>query len=631
MKKFCFLLFILSTITIAQQSKDSLSFSRKLYSEKLFSNSFNKQLKTNFYSLNFKNSFTFNKIFFGINEQFNSTTIKTNLKNIKDEHLLNAQTNYQFDEQFNLGFYIGNNIYNDDRNVGLNKASVLTTILFLDYSPFSKINIIPFLGFEQNNQLNENDNGYVYGLETNIDDFNLGEFEINSIIKYKNEDISPKKNILRLINFDLSNNINENFSNTISTNYLQQRRDFYFTADKLTSDEFGISNNIQSRIETNYNIQERLKLIQNDSPFTFDLIGRISFRDIDRKTRYISLNNIPNINYDTKINELRLEFFSLVEYKKRDLDLAFRFSYTERDEKHQPNKYEGISNIVFEERKILEEQKNNSSQLANISLTGSYTIKNNIISFSLFHRKLQYDTPSNLNFDDRDELLSIGNINYLHNFNKFFNAFINFETSINKMVYIFSQRSSNNNIKRTIKFLSGGSFSNSFLFTKNTAEVSANYTVFDYEELNPNYKSYSFRQFGFRDSSKIILNKNFGVNFNGYLKISEQGNFNWQNFSESPQRHLQEKFIQQSFFYKYSIVEFNLGVKFFSLQTFSFVNSKMKKLISQYSSVGPTFDIIINLIDKLELKIFSWYEFIKDESNKKREMANLDLRIYYKF
>ncbi|MEW6004670.1 MAG: hypothetical protein AB1695_05070 [Stygiobacter sp.] len=631
MKQLFIFLFLLPLYIFAQQSKDSLSFSTKSYTDKFLSNSFNKQLNTNFYSVNFRNSFTFNKIFFGINEQFNSTIIKTNLKNIKDEHSLNAQTNYQFNEQFNLGLDFGNNIYNDDRNVGLNKASVLTSILFLDYSPVSKLNLIPFFGFEQNNQLNEKDNGYVYGFETNVDDFNLGEFEINSIIKYRNEDISPKKNILRLLYFDFSNNISENFTNIISANYIQQRRDFYFTADKLTSDEFNISNNIQSRIETNYNIQERLKLIQNDSPFSFDLIGRIAFRDIDRKTKYISLNNIANINYDTKINELRLEFLSLIEYKKTNYNFAFRFSYTERDEKHQPNKYEGISNIVFEERKILEEQKNNSSQLANLSLNGSYIFNKNIISFTLFHRKLQYDTPSNLNFDDRDELLSIGNINFIHNFNKFFNAFINLETSINKMVYIFAERSSNNNIKRTIKFLTGGEFVSKFLITKNSAEVSANYTVFNYEELNPTYKSYSFRQFGFRDSSKIIFNKYFGVNFGGYLKLSEQGNFNWQNFSEAPQRHLEEKFIQQSFFYKYSLIEFNLGLKFFSLKTFSFINAKEKKLLTQYSSVGPTFDILINLIDKLDLKIYSWYEFIKDESNKKREMANLDLRLYYKF
>lgn len=630
MKYYLLILFLFPSFINGQQLKDSLSFSTKPYSEKILSNSFNKQLNTNFYSLNFIESFTFNKIFFGINEQYNSTIVKTNLKNIKDEHTLTTQTNYHLSEKFNFGFFLGNNIYNDDRNVGLNKASVITSIFLFNYSPIPKINLVPFLGFEQNNQLNEKDKGYVYGFETNTDDFNFGEFELNSIIKYKNEDITPKKNTLRLLNFDLKNNFDENFSNIISANYLQQRRDFYFTADKFTSEEFNIINNIQSRIETNYNIQERINLIQNDSPFSFDIIGRIAFRDIDRKTKYISTNNIANVNYDTKINELRLEFSSLIEYKKSNYNFAFRFSYIERDEKHQPNKYEGIPNLVFEERKIIEEQKNNSSQLANLSFSGSFTFNKNLISFSLFHRKLQYDTPSNLNFDDRDELLSIGSINYFHYFNKFFSIFTSIDASINKMVYIFSERSANNNVKRTIKFSSGGIFSNNFFVTKNSAEVSANYTVFDFEELNPNYKSYSFRQFGFRDSTKILLLKTFGININGYLKLSEQGNFNWQNFTEAPQRHLEEKFIHQSFFYKYSVSEINLGIRFYSLKTYAFQNARIKKLLSQYSSIGPTFDLLFNLIEKLDLKIFLWYEFIKDESNKKREMTNLDLRLYYK-
>ncbi|MCX7875874.1 MAG: hypothetical protein N2321_06865 [Melioribacteraceae bacterium] len=632
MKKNILLIILFYSICYSQQSKDSLTFSSKYYSDKYLINSFNKQLNTNFYSINFKHSINYNKFFIGFNEQFNSTIVSTNLKNIKDEHTLNSLSLYTLNDKTKIGFYFNNNIYNDDRNIGLNKASILNSIFLVDYSPLTKINIVPFLGFEQNNQLNEKDNGFVYGFETNTDDFNLGEFEINSVIKFKNEDISPKKNTLRLLNFDLTNYFDENFSNIISANYLQQRRDFYFVADKFTSEEFNIVNNIQSRIESNYNIQERIKLLQPYSPFSFDIIGRISFRNIDRSTKFISFKNISNLNYDTKINELRLEFSSLIEYRENDYNLSFRFSFTEKDEKHLPKKYDGISQIIFDDKKIIEEQKNNTSQLANLSLSGSFLLTDkNIFSFSIFHRKLKYDTPSNINFDDRDELLSIGSLNFTHKFNYFFKAFINLEGSINKMVYIFSERSANNNIKRTIRLSSGGIFSNQLFTSKNSAEVSANYTVFDYEELNPNYKSYSFRQFSFRDSTKITLTKIAGINLNGYLKISEQGNFNWNKFSEAPQRHLIEEFLHNSFFYNYSFIEFNFGVKYYSLKTFSFISQKDKKLLSKYSSIGPTIDISINLVEKLDLKIFSWYEFINDETNKKREMTNLDLRLSYKF
>jgi len=77
---------------------------------------------------------------------------------------------------------------------------------------------------------------------------------------------------------------------------------------------------------------------------------------------------------------------------------------------------------------------------------------------SVFHRKLRYDTPSEINFDDRDELLTIARIQYERKINAIFTAFINTEASLNKTVYIFKERSSNNNINRIIKLSGGGIF-----------------------------------------------------------------------------------------------------------------------------------------------------------------------------
>lgn len=630
--KIFFLLILFSIQNFAQQQKDSLTFSQNNFSDKILFNSFTKQLNTNNYLITFKHNYVYDRIFFGINEQINSTIVSTNTKNIKDEHTLNTIASYEINNNFKLGLHLNNNFYRDDRNIGLNKASITTSNLFLNYSPIEQINFLPFIGYEQNFQLDEKDFGLVYGAESSINDFNLGEFEINSLIKFRNEDISPKKNTLRLFNFELINNFDENFTNLISSSYLQQRRDFYFTADNKTAEEFNINNNIQSRIETNYSLQDRIKLFKTDSPLSFDIIGRIALRTIDRNTKFISQNNIANINYDTKIDELRLEFFSFVELKKTNYSLSFRFGFTERDEKHQPKKYENITNLIFDERKKLEEQKNNTSQLANLSLYGSVIIdKKNSLNFSIFHRKLIYNTPSNLNYDDRDELLSIGNIIYNHKFNQFFYSYINIEASLNKMVYIFSQRSSNNNIKRTIKFSSGGTFTNSFLTSKNSAEVSANYTVFDFEELNPNFKSYSFRQVVVRDSTKIYLSKIFGFNFNGFVKFSEQGNFNWNNFSEVPQRLLTEELYHQTIFYKYLIMDISFGIRYYALKTYKFIMSDTKNLISRYTSFGPTLDIIIKLAEKIDLKFLTWYEFIKDEANRKRQMTNIDLRFFYNF
>ena len=630
-KKTVFAFIFFSFITIqAQVSKDSLLFSSQSYSEKLITNSYEKQLNTHNYNTLMKYFFTGSNLFFGVKENFISTVIKTNTRNIKDEQYLWAMGQYTFDDQLKLGLHFNNNIYSDDRNIGLSKASLLTSSLFLKYIPAEKIQITPFAGFEQNNQIGVSDIGLVYGTEANVDRYEQGDFEVNSMFKFHNEDISPRRNSLRVLSFDLKNNFETDFSNTISAYYSQQRRDFYFLADIATANEFDITNNIQSRTESSYFVQDKIRFLPIGTPFSFDLQGRVAWRGIDRETRFISNQSIANTNYDTKIEEFKLEFASLAEYTTTELALSLRFLFSERNEKHQPVRYGGLSSSIFEERGRLEEQKNNSSQLANLSLSGIWSISaSDKILMNLFHRKLKYDTPGKDNFDDRDELLSIGSVMYEHAFNSSFTTFINLEGSLNKTVYISAERSSNNNIKRTLKLASGGTFKTGKLLSMNSAEVSANYTVFDYEELNPNFRSYSFRQFAFRDSSlyKITRSTNFLVA--GYLKLSEQGDFKWSNFSGKPQRYLQEIFAEPKLTYDYYGFIFGVGARYFSLSTFNFKNGIVKTKASEYQSFGPMVELTYLIAEKISLKFLGWFEFIRAEDNSSREMANLSIRMTY--
>ena len=149
-------------------------------------------------------------------------------------------------------------------------------------------------------------------------------------MKFQNEDISPRKNTLRLLNFDINSSFEENFNNTISAYYSEQKKDFYFIADPLTAAEFNITNNIQSRTESNYYLQDRIRFVQANSPLSIDMYGRVGWRDISRNTRFISLSNIANTNYDTRIKEFRLDFSSAADYITEDLNLSLRFSYSEK-------------------------------------------------------------------------------------------------------------------------------------------------------------------------------------------------------------------------------------------------------------------------------------------------------------
>ncbi|MEW6703101.1 MAG: hypothetical protein AB1298_10355, partial [Bacteroidota bacterium] len=627
-----FVAFVFYSLSFAQSGRDSLNFSQQDFNDRLITNNFNKQLNTYNFNTVIKHFFNSDKFFFGISENFNSVITKSTAKNVRDEQYLWAIAQYNLSEKLKLGLMLNNNIFTDDRQLAINKASVLTTSLYAKFFPAENIEISPSGGFSQNSQIGEKDNGFIYGVEGNIDKYNAGDFDLSSSMKFQNEDISPRKNTLRFISFDANNFFEESFNNTISAYYSQQRKDFYFIAEPITASEFNITNNIQSRTESNYFIQDRVRFAPEYSSFSFDLQGKISWRGIDRSTRYISITNIANTNYDTRIEEFRIDLASTADYTADNFKFSLRFSYSERDEKHQQKKYEGISSILLDEREKIEQQKNNTSQLANISIQSKINFsRNDRLTLSLFQRKLKYDTPSAFNFDDRDELLSVARILFEKEFNPFFRIFINLEGNLNRLVYIFSERSSNNNVQRILKFSSGGIFTAGNFSSSNSAEVSANYTVFDYEELNPNFRSYSFRQLALRDSSNFRLNKTLRLFFNGYLKLSEQGDFKWSNFTNKPVRYLSEQYAAPKIFYDYLGFSFGLGLRYFSLTTFSINNGVEKVKVSEYTSIGPLSELSYIVNDRINLNFYGWYEFIRAEDNSKREMANFSIKVSYRF
>lgn len=616
----------------SQIERDSSELSSSSYLFKMWNNNVDKQLNTYSFNTQVKYFLNGSKYFVGLNENFNSTIISAAQKNIKDEQFLRLLGQYNFTENLSAGIFIKNNLYSDNRQVAINKTSLMNTSFFLKYNPVKNFEMSPFIGVSYNNQIGEEDKGFIYGSELLLNNFLLGDFNVNSFLKYQNEDVSPRKNLLRYFSIDLDNKFEEGFNNTISLYLANQRKDFYFTADEVTSSEFNIVNNIQSREETNYLLQDRIRINPQNSNLNIDVQGRIYLRNIERNTRYISLKNISSSSFDSKIKELRLDFISSAEYKLDNLNISLKFSLSEREEKHQPRRIEGLSEIIFNEREKSEALKNNISQTANLAFNSVLEITDkDRLTFSLFHRKLKYDTPSQDNYDDRDELLSMGRILYEKKFTSSFKTFVNLEGSFNKIVYIFSERSSNNNVQRIIRLLSGGIIKFRNFVTSNSAEVSANYTVFDYEKLNPNYKSYSFRQFIFRDSSSIMIKKNLSFMINGYIKLSEQGDFEWSSFTSKPLRYSSEQYVEPKIIFNYFSLSVGPGLRYFSLSTYNFKKGMEKNKLSDYQSIGPVLEINYILSSEVYFRFYGWYEFIMTENYNKREIANFNMKLSYNF
>ncbi len=612
----------------AQTQSDSLSFLSSNYANKILSTKLDKQLNTTNLSSAFRYGYRSDKFFVGVNELYKSTVIKLKSKNIRDEQNFSLFGEYSFSPYVKFGVLTNNNIYSDDRKIGINEASILNSSIYTKLNFQENIKIIPYGGFSINKQVGEDDRGFIYGSEATFDYFSKNELELNANLKLQNEDISPRKNTLRFVNASLVNNVGKNFSNKILAKYSEVRKDFYFDSDSLLLSAFNINHNIQSRTETSYLISDRIFIAPLSSNLSVNLNGRVFWREIDRNTRYVLLSKISPSSFDSKIEEFKLNFDGNVIYKSKNFNGMLKLEYSEREEKHKAKNIKEANSIFFEKRQELENNKNNKSQLTVLATSVSYKLtEKDKINFSLLHRKLVYDTPSESNFDDRDELLTILRLRYMRKLNPVFTWFINLEGSLNHIVYIFAERSSNNNIRRVLKLSSGGNYDNGFLSSENIFEVSANYTVYDFEDIIPNVRSFVFRQFAFRDSSKINLMRDFSLEFEGYAKLSEQGSFKWTSFSSKPERFLAEYFALPQLVIRKNNIELGAGLRLFSLTTFKYNENNVKYKSSNYFSIGPVTKMGYKIIDNLNIAVYGWYEFINTETDIKKEIANLNLTV----
>lgn len=141
----------------------------------------------------------------------------------------------------------------DNRTIGgINESAVNYAALYSEIRPIENLHLSPFGGYSHNRQIGTTDYGSLYGLEAILDDLRFSDININSELRFRNDDISPRRNLIRFYTLSVTNNFERNINNNIRTQFSQNRKDFYFEADSITSLTFNVNNNIQSRTETNY-------------------------------------------------------------------------------------------------------------------------------------------------------------------------------------------------------------------------------------------------------------------------------------------------------------------------------------------------------------------------------------------
>jgi hypothetical protein len=247
-------------------------------------------------------------------------------------------------------------------------------------------------------------------------------------------------------------------------------------------------------------------------------------------------------------------------------------------------------------------------------LTGTYFIQ-------LF----RYDTPSKVNYDDRDELSNIINLKFFHRFSDYLTLLLEFENRQNHLVYIFSERSSLNNRNKVYRFAPQIIYRIGNFALNPKLEVLANYTIYDYSENNNSMNSISFRQISYSDSLYYKISDKISFHSLWKLKYSERGILYWSDFSVSPQSGNYELYGKGILRRNFSEnIWIGSGVNFYRYTQIRLNNNS--QIDYNLESIAP--EITINYVySNWTLSILGWYQFQTIKSRIKNQITNLLINV----
>jgi len=587
---------------------------------------FNKELSI--YSLLSRVNYSYatGRFNFRVTEDLNSSLLKYSGSNTtRDENVLKLSGDYNHSSFFNPGFMVSSQIYSDSRTTDINTAASNFGILYNRVVLEDLVKILPFAGYIEDVQSGVSNNGSIYGIQGGMERTMFSDFIVGTGFQFRNEDISPRKNTLRDISASVENFFDREVRNSLSVRYHEAGRDFFFDADSSIKQLFMIDKNQQRRNERLISVADEFLysgLISNTS-----VALRFNFSDrlVERTTRYRKPDDLFPTSFDSQIEELKFDLGTGINYSSEIADLKFAINYAERNEKFLLINPGNSNPDHFEQRQKNEGIKNNIASQVFLSFSGAvYLSSSDKVDLSLSHFKLRYDTPSSENIDERDELLAQFRIRYTRLINSKLGVFAGFDMSYGKLVYILAARSSNNNTNRIFKLNTGYTYEGRGFRNHGNFEIIANYLVYDFEDLNPGFKSFSFRQISLSDSLTVSLADGLDLEFTGFYKLSEQGDLKWSDYKIKPGREITEILLLPAFATRIGDYTFKLGLRYYSYLSDLIVNEEEKEE-NYYRGLAPLAEINAFIADTFQLALKGWYEMIDSKGNNRRYLTTLNL------
>lgn len=587
--------------------------------------------------LNYNGTFR-EKTNFYLKNYYSSAVTKLSENFFRDFDNIKAGAGYNLNEDLNLSVNYFGMFYSDEKNIQLKGSS--TNMFYFSgayYKSFNgtELNTKLNAGYKLEEQIGELNKGISITGDLDVSNLSFSGYFLDGQVKAGIENLNPRRNNFILSKVYIEKSFSDNLSRNEFDGYFSRiRKDFYFPADIYTEQQYNVKSNIEQRTEYiakgfdrfDYSISQKADFYITINPY---------YRNIFKENYYIPqvVAGPPSV-YDTQVQELSLGGDAALRFNLNKIDLQLKASYLERDEKHFLINPGRISSAFVKEKEALESNKNNHSSKFSLGSNLYYNLsESNRLEFVGNASILRYDTPSNENTDDRDELNFLVYLGHRYDNGNNFQLLNSVDLNLYHTVYIFGEKSSNNNWNRVIRFTSRNTFTPiEAIRTVNTFSVLANYTVFDFQDIVSSVKSYSFRQFNIKDSTIVSFTDYLGTDVYAELKLYERGELNWNAFSIRPVNYFEDKIINAElnyFFNKFIIL--SAGYRYFEQRRFNFVEGE-RVFNSSIKTYGPMARFRVALNDNSLIEIISSYDFYRyGEIQPSSSNGNLYVNVRWNF
>jgi len=410
---------------------------------------------------------------------------------------------------------LGSSLFFSDKQTGYYVNDMQTHMLGLGLMYSDAKRTIPFhAGIKEDRRFGQIDRGLTYSLGIHAPYFELGDYT-NKLYGRIDEDLYPKrKNTTLGLSYRVNRRFHENASDTLQMGLTRQRRDYYIS----------VNGDIESRIENGQSVENRL-FYRVSPDLSCRVYGAISARQLGIHLMTGEDQGIKRQRQDFQTRgELHLY------WKKKELFGNLSFLYQSEDQQYHLTEQASLS--PFSGGGFL--TPDNQSVYTTLLLHSGWRFsgKDSLLIYSALQR-YRYDTPDPENFDDRDELRFRIDIQERHTFSRTLSLQLSLSLNFIHYVYIFGEKSADNNWTRIIRFSPSVKWQPSSKFRlAQSVEILANYVDYDYETLLPGIRSFLYRKLRLEDSSWVAITPRTRVHVHYRLELDENGKFIWNQWLE---------------------------------------------------------------------------------------------------